>query len=294
MSILLTSTTRAIVQGGTGRIGSKQTEWMIKAGTPLVAGVTPGKGGSTLHGLPVFDTVKGAVRETKTNASVLFVPAPHVRRAALEAIRAGIRLLVVIAEHVPVHDSLEVREACREAGAVMIGPNTPGVISPGIGKLGIMPANLFSTGSVGMISRSGTLSYEVAGILQKAGIGISTMVGIGGDPVVGTDMAELLPMFVSDLDTEAIVVVGEIGGNQEERLAEALHGTDFPVCAYVAGRAAPSGKRMGHAGALIRGHQGSTEGKEKALQRAGARVTRLPSDLPGLLQRMVSSTSSLS
>jgi succinyl-CoA synthetase alpha subunit len=289
MSVLLTPTTCAIVQGGTGRIGSKQTEWMLEAGTRLVAGVTPGKGGTTLHGLPVFDSVEEAVHETQADATVLFVPAPYVRGAALEAIAAGIRLLGVIAEHVPVHDVLEIREACQDAGAVMVGPNTPGIISPGIGKLGIMPANLFSTGCVGMISRSGTLSYEVAGILQQAKIGVSTMVGIGGDPVVGTDMIDLLPMFLSDPDTKALVVVGEIGGSQEERLAVALEECDLPVCAYIAGRTAPSGKRMGHAGALMREDQGSAEGKKETLRAAGAQVARSPSEIPRLLQTKIPS-----
>jgi len=290
MSILLTPSTCAIVQGGTGRIGSKQTEWMLKAGTRLVAGVTPGKGGTALHGLPVFDNMEEAVHETQANATVLFVPARYVRGATLEAIDAGIRLLVVIAEHVPVHDVLEVREVCQDAGVVMIGPNTPGIISPGIGKLGIMPANLFSAGCVGIISRSGTLSYEVAGILQRAGIGVSTMVGIGGDPVVGIDMIELLPMFLSDPDTKALVVVGEIGGSQEERLAAALEECDLPVCAYIAGRTAPSGKRMGHAGALMRGEQGSADGKQEALRSAGAQVARSPSEIPRLLHKKIRSS----
>ncbi len=283
MSILLTSRTRAIVQGGTGRIGARQTKWMLEAGTHLVGAVTPGKGGTSVHSLPVFDTVEEAIHRTDANASISFVPAPYVKVAALEAVTAGIRLLVVIAEHVPIYDALELRETCEEVGAVMIGPNTPGIITPGIGKLGIMPANLFSSGGVGMISRSGTLSYEIAGILQKSGIGVTTMVGIGGDPIVGTDMTRLLDFFTSDPETNALVVIGEIGGTQEERLAAALDDCQLPVCAYIAGRTAPAGKRMGHAGALMRGKDGSAASKVKALTDAGALVASAPGDIPSLL-----------
>lgn len=279
MSILLTPETRAVVQGGTGRIGRIQTQWMLDAGTPLVAGVTPGRGGELLHGLPVFDTMREAVEKTQANASILFVPAPHVRNAAIETLEAGIRFLIVVAEHVPIHDALEIREVSRGLGAMTIGPNTPGVITPGVGKLGIMPASLFSTGSVGMISRSGTLSYEVAGILQKTGFGISTMVGIGGDPVIGTDMVDLLPMFAADPQTAALLVVGEIGGTQEERLAEALKAVDLPVCAYIAGRTAPSGRRMGHAGALMRDQEGSVDNKTLALGDAGVLIARTPQEI---------------
>ena len=280
MSILLAPETRAVVQGGTGRIGRVQTQWMLDAGTPLVAGVTPGRGGEFLHGLPVFDTMGEAVEKSQANASILFVPAPYVRNAAIEALEAGIRFLIVVAEHVPIHDALELREASRGLGAMMIGPNTPGVITPGVGKLGIMPASLFSTGSVGMVSRSGTLSYEVAGILQETGFGISTMVGIGGDPVIGTDMVDLLPMFAADPQTTALLIVGEIGGTQEERLAEALEAVDFPVCAYIAGRTAPSGRRMGHAGALMRGQEGSVNNKNLALGDAGVLIARTLQEIP--------------
>lgn len=284
MSILLTSSTRAIVQGGTGRIGARQTEWMLKAGTCLVGAVTPGKEGADLHGLPVFDSVGEAVERVQANASVSFVPGPHVRAAALEAVEAGLRLIVVIAEHVPVYDTLEIREACRESGAVMIGPNTPGIISPGFGKLGIMPVNVFSPGRLGMLSRSGTLAYEVAGILQAAGMGVTTMVGVGGDPIIGTDMAEFVPWFAADPDTKGLVVVGEIGGTQEERLAAALADYDLPACAYIAGRTAPAGKRMGHAGALMSAKQGSVAQKTEILERAGIRVAASPRLLPATIR----------
>jgi succinyl-CoA synthetase alpha subunit len=260
---------------------------MLEAGTKLVAVVTPGKAGATVHDLPVFDTVAEAVAAQQANASILFVPAPNVRSAALEAIQAGIRLLVVVAEHVPVHDALLIREKAKQAEVVLIGPNTPGIISPDFGKLGIMPASLFSPGRIGMISRSGTLSYEVAGILQKAGYGVSTMVGIGGDPVVGTDMTDLLPMFAADPATDALVVVGEIGGGQENRLAEALGTLSIPVCAYIAGTTAPSGKRMGHAGAMMTEESASVERKTQVLKEAGALVARYPGELPSLLARLL-------
>ncbi|MDD4903664.1 MAG: succinate--CoA ligase subunit alpha [Candidatus Bipolaricaulis sp.] len=284
MSILLTPATRAIVQGGTGRIGARQTEWMLKAGTRLVGAVTPGKGGTELHGLPVFDSVAEAVERVQANASVSFVPAAYVRGAAMEAVQAGLRLVVVIAEHVPVYDTLEIREACRESGTVMIGPNTPGIITPGVGKLGIMPANVFSRGHLGMLSRSGTLAYEVAGILQAAGIGVTTMVGVGGDPIIGTDMAEYVPYFAADPETKGLLVVGEIGGTQEERLAAALGDHPMPACAYIAGRTAPAGKRMGHAGALMSAHQGSVAQKTGVLERTGIRVAESPRLLPAAIR----------
>jgi succinyl-CoA synthetase alpha subunit len=283
VSILLTSNTRAVVQGGTGRIGARQTEWMLKAGTRLVGAVTPGKGGTEIHGLPVFDSVREAVERVRANASVSFVPGPCARAAAMEAVEAGLGLLVVIAEHVPVYDALEIREACRDSGTVMIGPNSPGIISPGYGKLGIMPANVFSPGRFGVLSRSGTLSYEVAAILQAAGIGITTMVGVGGDPIIGTDMAEFVPWFSTDPDTEGLVVVGEIGGTQEERLAEALGGSALPTFAYIAGRTAPPGRRVGHAGALMSRKQGSVAQKTEVLERAGVRVALSPRQLPTLV-----------
>lgn len=280
MSVLLTPRTRAIVQGGTGRIGSRQTEWMLRAGTRLVGAVTPGKGGTTLHGLPVFNCVRESVDAVRPNASVLFVPGSQVRAAALEAIDAGLGLVVIIAEHVPLHDALEVREASRERGSVVIGPNTPGIISPGCGKLGIMPADVFSPGCLGMLSRSGTLAYEVAGILQAAGMGVTTLIGVGGDPIVGTDMADFVPRFATDPDTRGLVVVGEIGGGQEERLAETLAQHRLPTCAYIAGRSAPAGRRMGHAGALIRRAQGTAAEKARCLGQAGVLIAASPGDIP--------------
>ncbi|MGD9675155.1 MAG: succinate--CoA ligase subunit alpha [Candidatus Bipolaricaulia bacterium] len=287
MSILLTAGTRAIVQGGPGRVGARQTEWMLRAGTRLVGAVTPGKGGTDLHGLPVYDSVAEAVERTGADASILFVPAAGVRGAVLEAADAGVGLVVVIAEHVPVHDALEAREACREAGCVMIGPNSPGIISPGIGKLGIMPADAFAVGRLGMISRSGTLAYEVAAVLQSMGMGVSTMIGIGGDPVLGTDMADLVPRFVADPDTDALVVVGEIGGTQEERLATLPELSSLPVCAFLAGYTAPFGRPMGHAGAVMSSAQGSAARKAGVLERAGVRVAKSPRGLAEMLREAV-------
>ena len=258
---------------------------MLAAGTRLFGCVTPGKGGADLHGLPVFDSVREAVDQLQVDASVVFVPASQVLRAVTAALEGGIRLVIVIAEHVPVHDALEIREASHEAGAVVVGPNTPGIISPGIGKLGIMPSSAFSAGRVGMLSRSGTLAYEVASILQAAGIGISTMVGVGGDPVVGVDMAELIPYFSADPETDAVVVVGEVGGSQEERVAEALRECGLPGCAYLAGRTAPLGRRVGHAGAFMTSAQGSVVRKTEVLVSCGIPVAGTPRQVAALVRQ---------
>lgn len=283
MSILLDEDTVAVVQGATGRIGTVQTEWILDAGTDLVAGVTPGRGGSTVAGLPVYDTVETAVEKHDANASVIFVPAPFTKDAVLEAASAGLELVVTITEHVPVHDSIQMRKSIRESGAYMVGPNTPGVISPRHGKLGIMPANMFKDGRIGVISRSGTLSYEVAGTLLEEDFGVSTMVGIGGDPVIGMNMFELVELYEEDPETEAIVIIGEIGGDQEQKVAEQLNKISTPVFAYIAGKTAPKGRKMGHAGALVRG-EGTAQKKIDMLREAGAGIAENPSDLPALLQ----------
>ncbi len=285
MSILLTNQTTALVQGATGRIGRTQTKWISKAGTRVVAGVTPGKGGERiLDDLLIYDTVEEAVEEHQINSSVLFVPAPFTREAVFEAIEAGLKLIVVITEHVPIHDEIQMREMAKDYGAHMIGPNTPGVISPGIGKLGIMPANMFKPGPIGIISRSGTLSYEVAGTLLEAGWGVSTMVGIGGDPVIGTDVSVVLELFDEDPETEGVIIIGEIGGNQEEKAARKLDKVKTPVIAYIAGKTAPKGRKMGHAGALIRG-QGTAEHKIELLKKAGAKIADTPSKIPTLVSQ---------
>ena len=285
MSILLDNETRAVVQGITGRIGSIQTGWMLEYGTKLVAGVTPGRGGETVQGLPVYDDVYEAVEKHAANATVLFVPAPFLRDAVLEAIDAGIKLIVAIPEHVPLHDVLQMKSAAEKSGAWLLGPNTPGIISPGIGKLGIMPGNMFTEGKIGIISRSGTLSYEMAGLLNESGYGQSTMVGVGGDPVVGSRMIKILQEFEADPETEAIIIVGEIGGSSEEEAAEFIKEMKKPVIAYLAGRTAPSGRRMGHAGAIIKKKgQGTVENKIQAFKKAGAMIASKPSDVAGLIK----------
>ncbi|HHU76889.1 MAG TPA: succinate--CoA ligase subunit alpha [Firmicutes bacterium] len=285
MSILLDRNTRAIVQGITGRIGSVQTNWMLEYGTRLVAGITPGRGGEIVHGLPVYDDVYEAVEKHGANASVMFVPGVFLRNAVLEAIDAGIKLIVAIPEHVPLHDVLQMKSAAEKKGVWLLGPNTPGIISPGIGKLGIMPGNMFTEGKMGIISRSGTLSYELAGILNEAGLGQSTVIGVGGDPVVGSRMIKILQEFEADPQTEAVIIVGEIGGSSEEEAADFIKEMAKPVIAYIAGRTAPSGRRMGHAGAIIsRRGQGTVQGKIKALDMAGALIAKKPSDVAGLLK----------
>lgn len=285
MSILLNKETRAVVQGITGRIGSIQAAWMLEYGTRLVAGVTPGRGGETVHGLPVYDDVYEAVEKHGANATVLFVPAPFIRDAVLEAIDAGLKLVVAVPEHVPLHDVLQMKGAAEKNGVWLLGPNTPGIISPGIGKLGIMPGNMFTEGKVGIISRSGTLSYETAGLLKEVGFGQSTMVGVGGDPVVGSRMIKILQEFEGDPGTEAVIIVGEIGGSSEEEAAEFIKEMKTPVIAYIAGRTAPAGRRMGHAGAIIsKKGQGMVENKIQALKKAGAMVAAKPSDVTGLIK----------
>ena len=285
MSIFLSEDTKAIVQGISGRIGRVQTKWMLECGTNLVAGVTPGRGGETVEGLPVYDCVAEAVERHGANATVIFVPAPFAKDAVMEAVDAGIKLVVAVPEHVPVHDAIELRRAARAHGVVMLGPNTPGVISPGIGKLGIMPANMFKKGRIGIISRSGTLSYEVAGHINEMGYGESTLVGIGGDPVVGMELSDVLREFERDKNTDAVIVVGEIGGSAEERAAGYIKQMNKPVVAFITGRTAPEGKTMGHAGAIIRGGEGTASSKVKALSEAGALVASKIRDIPELLKK---------
>ncbi len=287
MGILLDENTAAIVQGMTGRIGSIQAKWMLEYGTNIVAGVTPGKGGEEVHGLPVYDDVYKAVEEKGANASVIFVPAAFIREAVLEAIDAGLKLVVAVTEHVPVHDVLKMKTAAEQKGTWLLGPNTPGVITPGVGKLGIMPGNMFTKGRIGIISRSGTLSYEVAGLLNEIGLGQSTLAGVGGDPVVGTRMINLLKEFEADPGTDAVIIVGEIGGSSEEEAAGFIKTMNKPVVAYIAGRTAPSGRRMGHAGAIISkdGQVGTVQSKEEALKEAGALLAEKPADVPGLIKK---------
>ena len=280
MSILLNRDSRVLVQGITGKIGSTQTKWMLDYHTNVVGGVTPGKGGTSVEGLPVFDTVNEAVRETGANASVFFVPAPFVLDAFYETVDAGISFIVVVPEHVPVHDVMRMRAYARERGVLALGPTTPGILVPGLGKMGIMPAALFAPGRVGVISRSGTLSYEFAGILSQSHVGQSTVVGMGADPVVFTNLPDLLALFEEDTETDAVIVVGEVGGEQEERAAAFIsESMKKPVAVYIAGRFSPKGKRMGHAGAIVRGAAGTVEGKMEALKQAGVSVLKSPREV---------------
>jgi len=285
MSILLTKHTRAIVQGITGKIGAIQTRWMLECGTNIVGGVTPGSGGKEVHGVPVYDSVAEAVKKRQANATVLFVPAPYALDAVSEAVEAGIELIVCVPEHIPVHDAVEIRWTVQQKGVWLIGPNTPGVLTPGVGKMGIMPAGLFKPGRIGLISRSGTLLYEVAGYINEAGYGQSTVIGIGGDMVRGSDVQSVLHEYDRDSETDMIVVVGEVGGVMEEQVAGYLNRMNKPVIAYIAGRTAPAGKKMGHAGAIIQGDEGTVECKQDTLRRAGAMLAARIADIPQLIAK---------
>ncbi len=277
MSILINDSTRVIVQGITGRIGKAQAHWMLEYGTKVVGGVTPGKGGTTVEGLPVFNSVQEAVKETGANASVFFVPAAFVLDAFMETIDAGINLIVIVPEHIPVRDVMKMRSYAMERGVFALGPTTPGILVPGKGKMGIMPASMFSPGRVGIISRSGTLSYEFAGILSEQNVGQSTVVGMGADPVVLRNLTDILELFEEDEGTDAVVVVGEVGGEQEEKAAGFIaRRMTKPVAAYIAGRYSPQGKRMGHAGAIVRGASGTVAGKHEALKAAGVTILETP------------------
>jgi len=275
--LLINDSTRVIVQGITGRIGAVQTHWMLEYGTKVVGGVTPGKGGASVEGLPVFDSVEEAVRQTRANASVFFVPAAFVLDAFLETVDAGIKLIVVVPEHIPVNDVMKMRDYALQKGVFALGPTTPGILVPGKGKIGIMPAALFAPGRVGIVSRSGTLSYEFAGILSGVHVGQSAVVGMGADPVVLTNLADILRLFEGDDDTDGVIVVGEVGGEQEERAAQYIASAmSKPVAAYIAGKRSPEGKKMGHAGAIIRGATGTVQGKKEALAAAGVEVLESP------------------
>ncbi len=281
---LLDGTTRAIVQGITGRVGRAQTHWMLKAGTHLVAGVAPGRGGQVVEGLPVYDTVAESVERECANASVVFVPASFARDAAFEALDAGLRTIVIVTEHIPMRDTMEIKSRSRLTGATVVGPNCPGIFVPGAGKLGIMPVSIFEPGGVGVAGRSATLSYEVIGNLTDAGLGQSAAVGIGGDPVVCTEFTDILRYFEADSATKAVVMVGEIGGSAEERAAQYIATMRKPVVALIAGRSAPPGRRFGHAGAIIRAGGGGAEEKVNALREAGASIADTPAQIPSLLK----------
>ena len=280
MSILVDRSTRVIVQGLTGREGSFQTQQMIDYGTKIVAGVTPGKGGTEHLGVPVFNTVVEAVRETGANAAITIVPPPSAADAILEAADAGLPLVICIAEGVPVLDMVHVAAALRNSKTRLIGPNCPGIISPGKCKIGIMPGFIHKQGHVGVVSRSGTLTYETVGQLTALGIGQSTCIGIGGDPIIGTSFLDAIKMFNDDPETHAIVMIGEIGGNAEEIAADFIKKhVKKPVVGFVAGQTAPPGRRMGHAGAIISGGQGTAKEKYAALRAAGIHTVQSPADI---------------
>ncbi len=286
MAIFVSNETRVVVQGITGRDGSFHTRGMLDYGTPVVAGVTPGKGGQSFDDrVPVFDTVADAVQETGANTSVIFVPPPFAAGAVLEAADAGCELVCCITEGVPTIDMVRAMPYLQERGVRLIGPNCPGLLAPGIAKLGIMPASIVKEGKVGVVSRSGTLTYEVVWQLTSAGLGQSTCLGIGGDPVIGTNFLDAVEAFADDPQTEALVLIGEIGGDAEERAADYLQANvDLPTVAFIAGRTAPPGKRMGHAGAIVTGGTGTAADKTAALEKAGIPVALRAVDIVPLLQ----------
>jgi succinyl-CoA synthetase alpha subunit len=280
MSVLVDQNTRVIFQGFTGREASFHAQTAIDYGTTVVGGVTPGKGGQTHLGLPVFNTVADAARETGATASVIFVPPPYAADAIMEATQAGVPLVVCITEGIPTSDMVRVQAFLKGRATRLIGPNCPGVISPGKCKIGIMPAHIHKQGNVGVVSRSGTLTYEAVGQLSKLGIGQSTCIGIGGDPIIGTSFLDAIQLFNADPDTHAIVMIGEIGGNAEETAAEYIRDhVQKPVVGFIAGQTAPPGRRMGHAGAIISGGSGKAEDKMKAMAEAGITVCASPAEI---------------
>jgi len=288
MSILIDENTKVLVQGITGRDGSFHTRTMVNDGTGIVAGVTPGKGGQEMDGIPVYNTVADAQKDHHIDATGIFVPPKFASAAIVEAADAGIPLVICITEGVPVNEMLDCYHYVKQGGVRLIGPNCPGVISPGKCKIGIMPQKIHKEGRIAVISRSGTLTYEVVHALSTNGMGQSTCVGIGGDPVVGSSFIDLLGLFNQDSDTDAVVMIGEIGGEDEEAAAEFIKAQmKKPVVGFISGRTAPPGKRMGHAGAIISGGKGTPEAKVRALEEAGVRVADTPSAIPGLLKNQL-------
>jgi len=286
LGILIDKKTRLLVQGITGSVGSFQTKQMLDFGTNVVAGVTPGKGGSKFNGVPVFNSVAEAVDAEKPNASVIFVPPKFAADAIYEACDSGIGLIVCITEGIPVHDMMRVCAYLEKSSCMLIGPNCPGITTPGVSKTGIMPNPIHRPGNVGLVSRSGTLTYEIIDLLSKGGIGQSTSVGIGGDPIAGTSFVEILRLFEEDPETHAVVMVGEIGGTAEQDAIDLIKQMSKPVIAYVVGVSAPPGKTMGHAGAIVSSGGGTALEKIQAFERAGITVGRSPDDIVRILKNM--------
>jgi len=288
LSILVNNNTRLIVQGITGREGEFHAAQMLEYGTKVVGGVTPGRAGETVHGIPVFNTVRDAVEATQANASIIYVPAPFAPDAIIEAADADLPLVVCITEGIPTLDMVKVYAYLKQKKSRLIGPNCPGLLTLGEAKVGIMPGHIGTKGPVGVVSRSGTLTYEVVWALTSRGIGQTTCVGIGGDPVIGTDFVDVLMLFENDPETRAVVMIGEIGGTDEENAAKFIKTKmTKPVVAFIAGATAPEGKRMGHAGAIISGGKGTAADKMAALQSAGVRVAKSPQDIPALVEAVL-------
>ena len=286
--MFISENSKVLVQGITGKQGIFHTQLMLNYGTKIVAGVTPGKGGQKVHGVPVFNEVKDAIRETGVDTSIIFVPARFVLSAAMESLNAGINMTCIITENVPVFDMIQLVEKSKEKGLHLVGPNCPGMLIPDKIKLGIMPDNMCHYGNVAVVSKSGTLSYEITKAIGDSGIGVSAYVGIGGDPVRGTTMQEAVAYYSEDPHTKVIVLIGEIGSDEEEKTAVFIkRNVSKPVIAYIAGKSAPEGKRMGHAGAIISGDVGTAQGKIKALQRSGALVADTPWEVPQLLKEVL-------
>jgi succinyl-CoA synthetase alpha subunit len=288
MGILVNKNTKVIVQGATGKLGSRQTKLMLDYGTDIVAGVTPGKGGVQVYGLPVYDSVIEAIDVHNAEVSVIYVPAPAVKDAAIEAMEAGIKFMVVITDWVPFHDSMQIKAYSLKTNVRYIGPNCPGMIVPEEITLGMLPPSAVIKGKLGVVSRSGTLTGEVTQLLSDAGFGQSSVVGIGGDPIIGSRIRDIVNLYEQDDETEAVVIIGEIGGTMEEEVAEYIkNSVSKPVAAFIAGRTAPPDKRMGHAGAIISRGRGTADSKVKALENAGVKVARSPWDLPGIVKKML-------
>ena len=284
MAIIIDENTNVIVQGATGNQGRFHSQQMLAYGTKVVGGTSPGKGGQEINGIKIYDTVFAAMEENRVDATCIFIPAPFAKDAAFEAIEAGVKVVVIITEHIPVQDEMEIINFARKKGAMVIGPNTFGIVSSGRCKMGIPPNQFFINGPVGIVARSGTLTYEIVGNLTSSGIGQSTVVGLGGDRVVGLSFVDVLERFEKDPETKAVVLVGEIGGNQEEEASVFIKKMTKPVIAYIAGKSAPPGKRMGHAGAIIERNKGTFEKKISTLKETEASITTLPFEVPDLIK----------